>query len=92
MNQKTLQHYRRNKDYTQEYMARKLGVSISSYNLYENGGRRIPHEAAMKIIKLLEIQDWQDIFLPHSFTLREFSEGSNSPHCHNERFFLQTEE
>ncbi|QUH21264.1 helix-turn-helix domain-containing protein [Alkaliphilus sp. B6464] len=68
---KSLQNYRTEKGYTQAYMAKKLGVSIAAYNLYENGGRKIPRKAAFKIMEILEIENIEEIFLPSSFTLSE---------------------
>lgn len=68
---KSLQNYRSEKGYTQAYMAKKLGVSIAAYNLYENGGRKIPRKAVYKIKEILEIENIEEIFLPYSFTLSE---------------------
>jgi len=68
---KSLQNYRTKKEYTQAYMAKKLGVSIAAYNLYENGGRKIPIRVVLKIIEVLEIENIDEIFLPSSFTLSE---------------------
>lgn len=54
--------------YTQEYMAKKLDIAVSTYNQYENCNRNIPVEIVNKICFMLKIKV-SDIFLPVKFTV-----------------------
>lgn len=65
---------REQKGYAQKDFAEKIGVPISTYNLYENGNRAIPAEVASRICAVLEVED-SDIFLAKSFTIRETKEA-----------------
>ncbi len=67
----SLNQYRELKGFTQEYMAKNLGISIAAYSMYENGKRKIPRNAADKIGKLLLIpkEDMEYIFLPACFAI-----------------------
>ncbi len=55
---------------TQSEMASLLGIAISTYNMYENGQRKIPEEVATKICNILELKK-DDIFLVANFTIRK---------------------
>lgn len=61
---------RKEKEYTQQYMAEEIDVSIGCYNMYENNQRKIPIEKAEKIAKVLNCK-MDDIFTPSSFTVSE---------------------
>ena len=69
----TLENKRVSKGYTQQYMADQIGISIASYNYYENGQRDIPKWVVDKIKNILEINR-DDIFLPSKFSLSEHGE------------------
>ena len=64
---KNLKELRTKKGLTQRDMAEKLRVAVSSYNMYENGQRKIPSEIAYEIANILKV-DIRDIFLPMTFT------------------------
>jgi len=70
MKQTILAKLRKDKKYTQEKMAEMLGISIAAYNLYENGGRKVPKKVATKIAQILEV-DKEEIFLPETFAVRK---------------------
>lgn len=65
-----LERRRREKDYTQQYMADEINVSVGCYNMYENNQRKIPIDKAEKIAKILKCKKC-DIFVPSSFTVSE---------------------
>lgn len=44
--------YRKNHNITQIEMAKLLGVSVSSYNLYENHKREMTFDTLIKFLKL----------------------------------------
>ena len=48
-----LEHRRKEKNYTQQYMADEIDVSVGCYNMYENNQRKIPIEKAEKIANVL---------------------------------------
>ena len=56
--------------FTQEQVAKSVGVPLSSYNQYETGARSVPAEIAEKIARVLRV-DVEDIFLPLKFSIRE---------------------
>lgn len=58
---------RREKGYTQQYMAKNTNISIGCYNMYENNQRKIPISKALAIANVLECEI-EDIFLPFTFT------------------------
>ncbi|MDK2794421.1 MAG: putative transcriptional regulator [Caldanaerobacter sp.] len=70
MEQAILAKLRKEKKYTQEQMANMLGISISAYNLYENGGRKVPEKIATKIAQILGANK-DEIFLPQTFAVRK---------------------
>ena len=47
-----LKEYRINNKLKQDYMADKLNCSISSYRLYENGEKLIPHRVLINFLRL----------------------------------------
>lgn len=63
-----LENARKKRGYTQEQMARKLEIAVSTYNQYEKSARNVPVEIAEKISNILET-DMLDIFLPKKFTI-----------------------
>jgi len=70
MSTKSLAEIRQEKGITQAKMAELLGISVAAYNLYENGGRKIPFKVAEKISEILGINK-DDFFSPVSFALRK---------------------
>lgn len=58
---------RREKGYTQQFMANNTNISIGCYNMYENNQRKIPISKALAIANVLECEI-EDIFLPFTFT------------------------
>lgn len=65
-----LKELRKRKGFSQQYMANKLDIGLTTYCQYENGGRKIPENVAVIIAKILDVNIY-DIFLPFKFTLRE---------------------
>ena len=65
-----IERRRKEKEYTQQYMADSIGTSVGCYNMYENNQRRVPIEKAVFIAKILECQ-LDDIFIPSNFTVSE---------------------
>ena len=65
-----LERRRKEKEYTQQYMADGINVSAGCYNMYENNQRKIPIEKAEKIAEMLNCTT-DDIFVPSSFTASE---------------------
>lgn len=61
---------RKEKGFTQQYMAGKIDVSVGCYNMYENNQRKVPIEKAEKIVEILNCK-MNDIFVPSSFTVSE---------------------
>lgn len=61
---------RKAKGFTQEYVAKNVGVAVSSYNQYETGARSIPADVAERIASVLGVEV-SEIFLPVKFTIRE---------------------
>ena len=58
---------RREKGFTQQFMADSINVSIGCYNMYENNQRKIPKNKAEGIAKVLGCNT-KDIFIPFTFT------------------------
>jgi transcriptional regulator with XRE-family HTH domain len=67
---KTLADIRDEKKITQEEMAKELGISVSTYNMYENGKRKIPSDIVEAICKKLRLSK-EKYFLPSTFTVRK---------------------
>lgn len=65
-----IEKIRKNRGYTQQFMAESIETSIGCYNMYENNQRKIPKEKAVLIAKVLECQI-HDIFIPSNFTASE---------------------
>lgn len=65
---KTLVDIRKEKDISQEAMANKLNIAISTYCQYETGKRNIPVNIVDSICEILDIKE-EDIFLPIKFTV-----------------------
>lgn len=66
----TLEKIRKEKGYTQQFMAENINTSIGCYNMYENNQRKVPKEKAVLIAKVLEC-DMESIFTPSNFTICE---------------------
>lgn len=65
-----IERIRKEKGYTQQFMAENIETSIGCYNMYENNQRKVPKEKAILIAKVLE-HELNDIFVPSSFTVSE---------------------
>ena len=65
-----IERRRKEKGYTQQYMADNIDTSVSCYNMYENNQRKVPKDKAKLIANVLE-SDLNDIFVPSSFTVSE---------------------
>ena len=65
---KNIASIRIEKQLTQADMARMLNMSVSGYNMYENGIRRIPKNKALHIAKILEL-NIEECFTPTTFTI-----------------------
>ena len=74
---KQIEDVRKEKGYTQEYVAANIGVATSSYNQYETGARSIPADIAERIAGVLGVAR-DDIFLPVKFTVREHTQDNIS--------------
>jgi DNA-binding XRE family transcriptional regulator len=61
---------RKEKGFTQQYMAERIESSLGCYNMYENNQRKVPKEKALLISEVLEC-NLDDIFIPSSFTVSE---------------------
>lgn len=68
-----IERKRKDKGYTQQFVADGIGVSVSCYNMYENNQRKIPINKAREIAHFLECEI-NDIFTPFSFTSCERKE------------------
>lgn len=65
-----IERRRKEKGYTQQYMAENIDTSIGCYNMYENNQRKVPREKAVLIANVLECE-LDNIFVPSSFTVSE---------------------
>lgn len=61
---------RKEKNFTQQYMADNIDTSIGCYNMYENNQRKVPKDKAILIANLLRCE-LDDIFVPSNFTASE---------------------
>ena len=68
-----LECLRLSKGFTQEFIAKQIGVATSTYSQYENGIRSVPLEKATAISDVLGCQV-EDIFLPSKFTVSKLDE------------------
>ena len=65
---KILSEVRETKGLTQQEIAKKIGVAISTYNMYEKGNRSVPDAIADKIAIILGVKR-DEIFSPTRFTV-----------------------
>lgn len=63
-----LANERQKRKYTQEDMALKLGIGVSTYCQYETGSRNVPLAIAEQIASLFKMPV-NDLFLPQKFTV-----------------------
>lgn len=77
---KSISEIRNEKGITQSCIAKKLGIPVSTYNMYEKGRRRVPEKIATKIAQLLEI-DRDDIFLPVTFAVSKTQKNCSRSSC-----------
>lgn len=63
-----LEELRTEKGFTQEYIADKAGIAVSTYSQYENGLRSVPAETAKLIAGVMNCSV-EEIFLPKKFTV-----------------------
>lgn len=68
ISKKTLECVRKERGFTQEQMATKLKIAVSTYNQYETGNRSVPADIAKSICEILKV-DISFIFLPIKFTV-----------------------
>lgn len=61
-----LSQVRLQKGITQLEMSIKLGIAVSTYNMYENGQRKIPSHIAKNIANILDLSV-NDLFIPSTF-------------------------
>ena len=71
-----LEQARIGKGLTQEAVASKVGIAVSTYSMYENGLRAIPRLIAESIAETVGCEV-KEIFLPEKFTVSK-SEPSTS--------------
>lgn len=65
MNLNKLRGLRVEKGYTQEYMAKLIGISLTSYQRKESGATQFTANELVKIAEVLEI-DIKEIFFTHN--------------------------
>lgn len=65
---RTIEEVRKAKGFTQEQVAKGVGIGTSTYCQYETGLRGVPAEAANKIARFLDVEVGE-IFLPMKFTI-----------------------
>lgn len=63
---------RQERGFTQEQMAKLLGIGISTYSTYENAQRSIPAKIAKEISKILKVEQ-DEFFVPVKFTVSKTS-------------------
>lgn len=56
-----LQYQRKRKGMSQDDMAAKLGMSVHGYRKYEQCKRKLSIETALKIVKILDLTQLEDI-------------------------------
>lgn len=64
----SIKKLREDKGISQIEMAERLEIPVSTYNVYENGNRKVPEEIARNIANILNVEV-KDIFLPATFTI-----------------------
>lgn len=77
---KSISEIRNKKGITQSSIAEKLGIAVSTYNMYEKGKRKVPEKIASGIAQLLEIKR-EDIFLPVTFAVSKTIENCSKFSC-----------
>lgn len=70
--QSLLRSLREKRGETVTSMAAKLNIGVSRYYMIESGARPATPELAKQIASILEMQP-ESLFLPQSFTVREFT-------------------
>jgi len=68
---------RRNKDFTQEYMAFEMGISQKAYSDIENSKVKINLEILTKISNILEIKPSDICSISHKCGVNDFEEKYN---------------
>lgn len=69
-----LEQARAGKGLTQEAVASKVGIAVSTYSMYENGHRSVPKIIAERIAGAVGCEV-SDIFLPEKFTVSKSEAG-----------------
>lgn len=77
---KSISEIRNEKGITQSCIAEKLGIPVSTYNMYEKGRRKVPEKIATGIAQLLGI-DRDDIFLPVTFAVSKAVQSCSRSSC-----------
>lgn len=70
-----LAEVRMSRGLTQETMASRIGIAVSTYSLYENGHRCVPLKVAEHIAEILEC-NLDENFLPEKFTVSKTNTDS----------------
>lgn len=65
---RTIEKVRKAKGFTQEQVAKGVGIGVSTYCQYETGLRGVPAEVANKIARFLDVEVGE-IFLPTKFAI-----------------------
>lgn len=71
-----LEELRISRGLTQEAIASKVGIAVSTYSQYENGRRKVPRRAAERIAEIVG-SNICEIFSPEKFTVSK-SEAEDS--------------
>jgi len=77
---KSISEIRNEKGITQSCIAEKLGIPVSTYNMYEKGRRKVPEKIATGIAQLLGIGR-DDIFLPVTFAVSKTVQSCSRSSC-----------
>lgn len=72
----SIKKLREEKGISQIKMAEILKIPVSTYNVYENGNRRVPEEIARNISRILDVEI-KDIFLPVTFTISKTNDRTS---------------
>lgn len=93
-----LYHLRRNKDYSQEYMAEQLGVTQSTYSRWEAGEVLPKLDMLKRVAEVLEVSE-QQLLSPEAFFLTQHNNSGSGYIVNNhvpsevvEKFLDQFEE
>lgn len=71
-----LEQLREAQGLTQEELATKVGIAVSTYSMYVNGHRTIPKTVAERIAKVVGCKI-EEIFLPEKFTVSKSPPGKS---------------